>query len=182
MQNELEQGMPASLDAERSVLGAVLLDPVIFGQAASLINFDDFSLDSHRRIFRAMDEMLDRGTGLDLMTLSEALARKKELESVGGVTYLSTLTEGLPRRDNIEHYVKIVRDKAMLRGIIHMSNSAIAQSFDQTEDVDDVLGNLQQRLLEIVYHGKKGSGVEVSEAAREAYDELSEIRNMEPRC
>lgn len=180
MPTELEQGMPASLDAERSVLGAVLLDPIIFGQAAALINFDDFSLDSHRRIFRAMDEMLDRGTAVDLMTLSEALARKKELESVGGVVYLSTLTEGLPRRDNIEHYVKIVRDKAMLRSIIHMSNAAIAESFDQTNDVDEVLGNVQQKLIDIVYHGKKGSGVEVSEAAREAYDELSEIRNLDP--
>lgn len=177
---DLEKGMPASLDAERSVLGAVLLDPLILGQAAAILNFDDFSLDSHRRIFKAMDEMLDRGTAIDLMTLSEALARKKELESVGGVTYLSTLTEGLPRRDNIEAYAKIVRDKAMLRSIIHMSNAAIAESFENSIDVSEVLENVQGKLIDIVYHGKRGSSVSVREAAREAYDELSEIRNLDP--
>ncbi|MFL6300579.1 MAG: DnaB-like helicase N-terminal domain-containing protein, partial [Terriglobales bacterium] len=104
----LERGMPASLDAERSTLGAILLDNDIFPQAAESIKADDFSLDSHRRIYARMMELNETGRPIDLVTLSEELARKKELESVGGVTYLSTLTEGLPRRDNIEHYVKIV--------------------------------------------------------------------------
>lgn len=178
----LEKGMPASLDAERSILGAILLAGDLFGQSATMLNPDDFSLDSHRRIYRAMEQLMEAGNPVDLVTLSDALARKKELEAIGGVTYLSTLTEGLPRRDNIEHYVKIVRDNAVLRAIIHMSNSAIACALDQTETADEVLQTVQQRLIEIVQHEKQGSLVEVKEAARETFQLLESIRRSERKC
>src|SRR5258707_15291931 len=102
----LERGLPASTDGERSILGAILLENDIFSRAAEHLRADVFSLDSHRRIYTRMVEMNESGRGIDIITLSEELSRKKELEAIGGVAYLASLTEGLPRRENIEHYVK----------------------------------------------------------------------------
>src|SRR5437868_13675171 len=107
--------MPASLDAERSILGAVLLDNDVYPQAAESLKAEDFSLDSLRRIYMRMTDLNSTGRTVDIITLTEELGRHKEVESVGGVAYISSLTEGLPRRENIEHYVKIVKDKEIGR-------------------------------------------------------------------
>jgi len=93
--------MPASLDAERSILGAILLDNEIFPQAAESLRGEDFSLDSHRRIYARMVELNETSRPIDIVTLTEELGRHKEVEAVGGVAYISSLTEGLPRRENI---------------------------------------------------------------------------------
>ena len=94
----LERGLPANLDAERSILGAILLDNLAFNEAAEKIRAEDFSLDSHRRIYTRMAELIDAGRAVDIVTLSDELARRKEVEAIGGVAYLASLTEGLPRR------------------------------------------------------------------------------------
>src|ERR1700761_9802669 len=97
-----ERGLPASIDAERSILGAVLLDNHAYNEAAEKLRADDFALDSHRRIFSRMAELIDAGRAVDIVTLAEELAKRKEVEAVGGVAYLASLTEGLPRRPSIE--------------------------------------------------------------------------------
>src|SRR5437016_4826778 len=145
----LDRGLPASLDAERSILGAVLLDHDILPQAAEHLHADDFSLDSHRRIYARMLELNETSRAIDLVTLSEELARKKELESIGGVTYLSSLTEGLPRRENIEHYVKIVKDKAMLRSLIHAANAAIAHALEQSDTTEEIIDAAESAIFQI---------------------------------
>src|SRR5579864_6930279 len=111
----LESTLPASVDAERSILGAILLDNFAYNQAAEHLRADDFALDSHRRIYSRMVDLAETSRPIDTVTLTEELARRREVEAVGGVAYLTSLTDGLPRRPNIEHYVKIVRDKALLR-------------------------------------------------------------------
>src|SRR6185295_5347037 len=111
--------MPANVEAERSILGAILLDNFSFNQAAEHLHPEDFSLDSHRKIYASMVELAESSRPIDLITLSEELDRAKELESIGDVAYVSSLLDGVPDRPSIEHYVKIVRDKAMLRGLIH---------------------------------------------------------------
>src|SRR3954463_13099128 len=107
----LVKGKLFSEDAERAVLGAVLLDNGALFQAAELLNTDDFSIDSNRRIFFRMREMAERARPIDLVTLSEELMKNNELEAIGGASYLSSLTDGLPRFSNIEHYAQIVKDK-----------------------------------------------------------------------
>jgi replicative DNA helicase len=114
----LEAGLPANLDAEKTILGAILLDNAAHAEAAEALKADDFSLDSHRRIFLRMSELIDTGRTVDIVTLANELARYKEVESVGGVAYLASLTEGLPRRPVIEDYVRIVKDKSMLRRLM----------------------------------------------------------------
>ncbi|HET7183991.1 MAG TPA: DnaB-like helicase N-terminal domain-containing protein, partial [Terriglobales bacterium] len=124
--------LPANVDAERSILGAILLDNFTYTQASSEnLQPDDFSLDSHRRIYGRITELADSGRPVDLVTLAEELSRRKEIEAIGGVAYLSSLTDGLPHRPNIEQYVRIVKDKALLRGLIFASNAAIARAIDE---------------------------------------------------
>jgi replicative DNA helicase len=136
----LERGLPASLDAERSILGAILLDNFTYTQASSEnLQPEDFSLDSHRRIYGRICELADSGRPVDMITLTDQLLSRKELEAIGGVPYLSSLIDGVPERPNIEQYVRIVKDKALLRGLIFAANAAIARAIDEAEPAEDVL-------------------------------------------
>jgi len=141
--------MPASLDTERSILGAILLDNDVLPQAAESLRAEDFSLDSHRRIYMRMLELNETSRPIDIITLTEELSRKKEVEAVGGVAYLSSLTEGLPRRENIEHYVKIVKDKALLRGLIHAAQSAISHALDQSDTTEEIIDAAESAIFKI---------------------------------
>src|SRR5205823_11647287 len=98
----LESSLPASIDAERSILGAILLDNFAYNQAAESLRPDDFALDAHRRIYSRMLDLAESNRPIDLVTLAEELSRRREVEAVGGVAYLSSLTDGLPHRPNIE--------------------------------------------------------------------------------
>jgi replicative DNA helicase len=145
----LERGLPASVEAERSILGAILLDNFAYNQAAESLQADDFSLDGHRRIFQRMLDLGESNRPIDLITLVDELARSKEVEAVGGVAYISSLTDGLPHRPNIESYIRIVKDKAILRGVIYTANAAIARALDQTESAGDVLSSLAGDIFQL---------------------------------
>jgi replicative DNA helicase len=146
----LERGLPANIDAERSILGAILLDNFTYTQASSEnLQADDFSLDSHRRIYGRITDLADSGRPVDLVTLAEELSRRKEVEAIGGVAYLSSLTDGLPHRPNIEQYVRIVKDKALLRGLIFAANAAVARAMDEAEPAQDVLTSAEAAIYEL---------------------------------
>src|SRR5258708_36999988 len=126
-------GFPGNVEAEKTILGAILLDNAAHAEAAEKLSADDFSLDAHQRIYIRMTELLNEQRAVDIVTLSNELARNKEIESVGGVAYLASLTEGLPRRPVIEEYVKIVKDKSLLRRLIAICSAAIARAADPAE-------------------------------------------------
>jgi replicative DNA helicase len=149
----LDAGLPANIDAEKTILGAILLDNAAHSEAAEKLESDDFSLDSHRRIFLRMTELMNEQRAVDIVTLSHELSRYKEIESVGGVAYLASLTEGLPLRPVIEDYIRIVKDKSLLRRLMLICSSAIARAADQSETALEVLGSAEQALLEV---GEKG--------------------------
>jgi replicative DNA helicase len=149
----LDRGLPASVEAERTILGTILLDNVLFNEAAEKLIADDFSLDSHRRIFARMAELVDAGRSVDIVTLAEALDRKKELEAIGDRPYLWSLTENLPRRLSIEEYVRIVKDKSQLRGLMTICNTALARAADQSEDAVDVISYTESELLSLAERG-----------------------------
>jgi replicative DNA helicase len=156
----LDTGLPANIDAEKTILGAILLDNTAHSEAAEKIDADDFSLDSHRRIFMRMSELMDSQRAVDIVTLAHELARYKEVEAVGGVAYLASLTEGLPRRPVIEEYIRIVKDKSLLRKLMMICSSAIARAADQSEDAIGVLDVTESQLLEVsekgLTHGLEG--------------------------
>jgi replicative DNA helicase len=145
----LDTGLPANIDAEKTILGAILLDNAAHSEAAEKLEADDFSLDSHRRIYMRMSELIDAQRSVDIVTLANELARYKEVESVGGVAYLASLTEGLPRRPVIEEYIRIVKDKSLLRKLMLICSSAIARAADQSEDAIGVLDVTESQLLEV---------------------------------
>jgi replicative DNA helicase len=139
--------LPAALEAERSILGAILLDNFAYNQAAEHLRPDDFSVDSHRRIYARMVDLAESSRPIDLITLRDELERQKELQSVGDMGYLSSLLDGVPDRPSIEHYVKIVRDKALLRGLIHAANAAIARAAEQSEGADEILSDAEAAIF-----------------------------------
>ncbi len=149
----LDTGLPANLDAEKTILGAILLDNAAHAEAAEHIKSDDFSLDSHRRIFLRMSELVDSGRTVDIVTLSNELSRYKEVEAVGGVAYLASLTEGLPRRPVIEDYIRIVKDKSLLRRLMGICSAAIAKAADQSQEAISVLDETESQLLEVSQSG-----------------------------
>src|ERR1700723_1658788 len=149
----LDTGLPANVEAEKTILGAILLDNAAHSEAAERLTAEDFSLDSHRRIFLRMSELMDSQRAVDIVTLSHELSRYKEVESVGGVAYLASLTEGLPRRPVIDEYIRIVKDKSLLRKLMGICSMAIARAADQSESALDVLGAAEAQLMEVSEKG-----------------------------
>jgi replicative DNA helicase len=141
--------LPANVEAERSILGAILLDNFAYNQAAEHLKPEDFSLDSHRRIYNRMVDLAESSRPIDMITLVEELDRRKELEAIGDVGYVSGLLDGVPDRPSIEHYIKIVRDKALLRGLIHAANVAIARAAEQTDPAEEVLNDAEAAIMQL---------------------------------
>src|SRR5438270_11043967 len=145
----LERGMPASIEAERSILGAILLDNRAYNEAAETLKPDDFYLDSHRRLFGRIMDLMETGRPVDIITLTEELSKKKEVESIGGVAYIASLTDGLPRRPSIAQYVRIVRDKALLRSLIHACSAAMARAADQADPAEEIIDAAESAIFQI---------------------------------
>jgi len=170
-----ERGLPASIDAERSILGAILLDNHSYNAAAEKLHADDFALDSHRRIYSRMAELIDASRAVDIVTLSEELAKRKEVEAVGGVAYLASLTEGLPRRISIEEYVRIVKDKSLLRQLINICSTAITRAADQGEEAFEILNAAESGLLEVTERGITRGFASIPEIVRDSFGTIDNL-------
>jgi replicative DNA helicase len=173
----LDAGLPANLDAEKTILGAILLDNAAHAEAAEHIKPDDFSLDSHRRIFLRMSELIDTGRAVDIVTLSHELSRYKEVEAVGGVAYLASLTEGLPRRPVIEDYIRIVKDKSLLRRLMGICSAAIAKAADQSQDAIGVLDETESQLLEVSQSGLSLGLQPIDVIVRDSFGSIDNLYN-----
>ena len=145
----LDRGLPANLDAERFVLGSVLMDDSVFLQVAAAITSDDFSLEKHRRIFARMQDLYERGERIDRVSLAEELMRQNQLESCDGLSYLVSLDDGLPKISNLDGYIKIVKDKAMLRKIMFVGQKLIDRCALQEETADEILAGAEETLLRL---------------------------------
>src|ERR1035438_1680755 len=129
----LERPLPHNVEAERSILGAILLDNNAINPAIEKLKPEDFFHDHHRRIYQQMIALGETQQAIDLVTLTEQLQRSGELESVGGAAYISQLMDGVPHITNVEHYARIVKEKALLRGLIHGSHRTQREAFDGEE-------------------------------------------------
>lgn len=145
----LEKGLPANLDAERFVLGAVMMDDSFYIQIAGSIEPADFSLEKHRRIFARMGELHERGERIDRVTLANELLRRGELESCDGLSYLVSLDDGLPQLYNLDSYVKIVKDKSMLRRMIFAGQKMVDRCLIAEEDPGTILATTQELMLKL---------------------------------
>jgi len=165
----LDRGLPASPEAERSILGAILLDTTLQNEALSTLKADHFFLDAHRRVYARICDLSESNRPIDIVTLTEELLRYKELEAVGGAGYLASLTDGVPRRSSLEHYVRIVRDKAMLRSLIHASNSVIAQALEQTNSAAEVIDAAESSLFNIAEERSGQQLTDIRTIAQESF-------------
>jgi replicative DNA helicase len=141
--------LPTNIDAERAILGAILLDNSAFNEAAQHLKVGDFSLDSHRRIYARMVDLAESSRPVDMITLIEELDRHKDLQPVGDVGYVSSLLDGVPDRPSIAHYINIVREKALLRGLIHTATAAIARAADQSEPAERILDEAESAIFQL---------------------------------
>ena len=143
------KGLPASLDAERFVLGSILLNDSLYLQVAGAVEPEDFSLEKHRRIFSRMKDLYERGESIDRVTIAEELMKQGQLESVDGLTYLSALDEGLPEIVNLDSYIRIVKDKATLRKLIFSAQKVIDRCLIGEDEPDEILAGAEESLLKL---------------------------------
>src|SRR3979490_1153589 len=141
--------LPHNLEAERSVLGAILLHNDAFNLAAEVIDSKDFFRDAHRRIFDKMVKLVERGDAIDLVTLKEELGRAGELDEVGGPAYITALVDGAPRSTNVEHYARIIKEKSTLRRLIFSANKILAKAYGGGDEADVLLDNAERAIFEI---------------------------------
>src|ERR1700724_304958 len=144
-----EKGLPTNLDAERFVLGSILLDDGLYIQAAGTLEPDDFSLEKHRRIFRRMGDLHERGEKVDRITVANELMKFSELEACDGLSYLVSLDDGLPQIPNIDSYIRIVKDKAILRRIIFASQHMMNRCLLGEEEPGEILAGAEETLLKL---------------------------------
>jgi replicative DNA helicase len=144
-----ERTLPHSLEAEKCVLGAIMIYNDAFNLAAELIDAGDFYRDAHRRLFEKMVRLNERGVPIDYLTLKEELVRSGELDEVGGPAYVLALPDGVPRSTNVEYYARIVKEKATLRGLIHATNKIQAAAYSAEQDADTILDESERAIFEI---------------------------------
>src|SRR5438477_7656205 len=151
----IDQALPDNLDAERFVLGAIMSSDTAFLQVAGTLTPEDFSLEKHKRIFLRMEELHERGESIDRVTLANELMKHGQLQSVGGLSYLVSLDDGLPQLHNLESYVTIVKEKSLLRRIISVSQDAINRCLGLEEDPKQILGAAEDAFMKLGDLGAK---------------------------
>jgi replicative DNA helicase len=163
----LDRGLPCNVDAERFVLGAILLDESNFLQAAGTLEVDDFSLEKHKRIFLRMMDLQQRGDGIDRVTLANELMRQGQLESVDGLSYLVSLDSGLPASFNLDRYVKIVKQTSMLRRLVFTAQKLIDRCLLGQEEPDEILASAEESLLKMGESNARNTLVNPAQIIRE---------------
>jgi replicative DNA helicase len=166
---------PHSLDAERSVFGAVLINEAQWPNVSALLRPEHFYRDSHQRMFRGLARLEQKRSALDILTLKEELERTGELDEVGGYAYISALVDGVPRSINVDHYARIVLEKAQAREVMRAAIKAAQQASSEELPIADVIGETVQALNGVGAHGLQGELVSGPDLAREAMQWLEEV-------
>ncbi len=174
-QETLERPLPHNLDAERSILGAILLDSHALDLASEKLRPEEFFLDQHRRIFERMLQLQERLEAIDTLTVMDELNRHGELESVGGAAYLGHLVDGVPRISHVEHYARIVREKALLRNLVHTAHSIQQKALEAEEGADDLLDNAESQIFQLAEERIRAGFVGVKDVVKESFERLHRI-------
>ncbi|MCD6139136.1 MAG: replicative DNA helicase [Deltaproteobacteria bacterium] len=160
---------PQNIEAEQSILSAILIDNKVLPEVLEILSREDFYRESHRKIFQAMIELFEQNEPADLVTLSNFLREKGQLESVGGASYLAELVDTVPMAANVSHYARIVQEKATLRRLIEKAASITSRCFADKGDVDDVLDFAQRSIFAISENKIKPSFYALSDILTETY-------------
>jgi replicative DNA helicase len=167
LDDNLRKVPPQNLEAEASVLGGILLDNEAINRVLEILVPADFYRESHRKIFRGMMELTDRTEPVDLITLSELLKAKGELEAVGGSNYLASVADQVPTAANIAHYARIIREKAILRQLITSATEIATRGFEEQGNVDEFLDAAEKVIFDIAEKKIKASFVSVGDMIKD---------------
>ena len=145
----LQKLPPQNLEAEQSVLGAILLENSALNKSLEVLSPNDFYKESHRRIFSAILDLSERNDAIDLVTITEHLRQKNELEQVGGAVYLTALVNSVPTAANIRFHSKIIHEKALLRNLIQIATDIVTMGYEDSERVENLLDFAEQSIFGI---------------------------------
>jgi replicative DNA helicase len=170
-----ERTLPHNLEAERSVLGAILLHNDAFNLAVEVIDAPDFYREAHRRIFDKMVKLAERGAAIDLVTLKDELGRSGDLDEVGGPAYISALVDGVPRSTNVEYYARIIKEKATLRNLIFSANKILRTAYEAEEDADVILDQAEHAIFAIADDKVRDGFVSLRDLAQSSLETIEQL-------
>jgi replicative DNA helicase len=168
----LERPLPQNLDAERSVLGAILLDNHSLNNALEKLKPEDFFQNMHQIIFTQMIELGERQQAIDLVTLADQLHRRGQLEAAGGAAYLAQLVDGVPRVGHMEHYARIIKEKSLLRHLIHATHEIQQTAMEADEDPDAILDRAESSIFQLAEDRVRVGLVPMKDVVRDNIERL----------
>src|SRR5690349_380696 len=174
-----ERALPNSSEAERAILGAILLDNGLISQAIEQLRPEDFYVPSHRRIFVAMIALFERGAEINPILIGEELKKENSLEAVGGISFITNLTYGLPHSTNIAHYAKVVRGKSMLRQLVKTSNKITQEALAEEDEPEIILDHAEQAIFQLADERIRQGFMHVKPIAEQL---LEKVQEMEGRA
>lgn len=175
----VEKGLPQNLEAERSVLGAVLLDSASLSSVVPILSEEDFFPDTHRRIYRGMLELFQRSAEIDLLTLKEELDRSGAVEKAGGAAYLTSLIDAVPDVANVEHYARIVKEKSTLRRLIRAGQKIVREGISQEKSAEELLGSATGEIFDIAEDAVRGDFTMIEEIVKRNLEYIEHARESQ---
>lgn len=171
----LDKLPPQNIEAEQSVLGAILLDNSALTTSLELLSYDDFYKDSHRRIFMAMIELFEKNEPIDIITLTDHLRKKSDLEVVGGTAYLTALVSFVPTSANIRYHCKIVREKAIMRGLLRSVTDIASNVYDGELDAEELMDFAERTVFDLSEKRIKASFVTLKEVIKDSFQMIEHL-------
>ena len=168
----VERALPHNLEAERSVLGAILIQNEAYNTAVEVLRPEDFYRDAHRRIFDKIIALGERQHAIDFITLKEELVRSGELDAIGGPAYIASLVDGVPRATNVEYYAKIVKEKAVLRNLISATNRIQMEAYEADQDASEILDRAEHAIFQIAEGRVRAGFVSLYDIAQDSVEAI----------
>jgi replicative DNA helicase len=163
---------PQNREAERSVLGSMLRDNAVIGDIVQIVRTEHFYADAHQKIFSAITYLYDKGKPVDIVVLAEELHQRGQVEDIGGYGYLTELWDAAPTAANAAYYANIVRDRSLVRSLIHTSTEILRDAYDQVQPADEMLQTAERKMFDIASSGIVGQTYELREAIDDAFDRI----------
>jgi replicative DNA helicase len=171
----LDRLPPQNLEAEQSVLGAILLDNEAIPKALEILSPVDFYRESHRKIFNVMTELYEKNEAIDLITVTDVLKRKNDLDVVGGVTYLSSVANQVPTSANVRYHAKIIKEKALLRGLINSTTEIAAKVYESSLEADELVDFAERTIFEIADRRTKTAFFSLKEVIKSSFEMIEHL-------
>ena len=172
MNEMIDRIPPHNNEAEQSVIGAIFLEPQALITAAEVLVPEDFYRMAHQRIFNTMINLSDRGQAIDVVTVTEELSAKKELEDVGGISYLTEIANSVPTAANIVHYANIVEEKALLRRLIRVATTIVEDGYTREDEVEALLSEAEKNMMEVSNRKNAGDFKHIKDVLVQTYDNI----------